>query len=133
MSQSEDDRTIPLFEEQLDVSKRTVVTDRVRVHTIVEQRPERIEALLSRGVLEVERLPAFREVNENPPPRQEGDTLIISIVEERLVKRRFVVEEVFIRTTSVTERAKFEADVRVMRAEIERPSSDDNIERETHG
>ncbi|WP_419828177.1 DUF2382 domain-containing protein [Sphingomonas sp.] len=125
-----EERAIPLLEEELHISKFEAVTDKARVRTIVEERPERIEAMLSRGVLEVERVPAFREVNETPSPRQEGDTVVISIVEERLVKRRFVVEEVFIRTVSVIEHAEFEANVRVMRAEVERPIHGNDTGRE---
>jgi stress response protein YsnF len=128
-----DERAISLLEEQLHVAKVAAVTDQVRVRTVVEERPEHIEAMLERGILDVERLPAFREVNETPPPRQDGDTVIISIVEERLVKRRFVVEEVFIRTKSITERAEFEANVRIMRAEIERSAPDHQEGRDSDG
>lgn len=121
MSDLDDSRpaAVPIMEEQLRIGRRTVETDRVRVRTIVEERPETIRASIERGLVDVERVPVFREVTQAPDPREEGDTLIVAIVEERLVKRSFVIEELHIRRRSVIEQAELSAPVRVIRAEIE--------------
>ena len=80
-----DQRKIPLLEEQVSISKAEVITDHLRVSTHVEERPVLIEEVVERGDLQVERVAVERAVAEAPAPRQEGDTLIVSIVEERLV------------------------------------------------
>lgn len=119
----DDDRgqTIPLFEEQMRVDKAQVVTDRLRVSTTVDEHPVLIEELVERGDLQVERVAVDRAVAQAPEPRQEGDTLIVSIVEERLVveKRLFVIEELRITRTSTTERVAIRDTIRTMRATIE--------------
>lgn len=125
------DHVIPVLEERLTLGTRTVETDRVRVRTVVEERPETISALLKRGMVEVERVPAFREVLTPPPPREQDGVVIISVVEERLVKRSFVVEEVHVRARTVAEEAQLSGTVRVMRAEVERPPTADEQERES--
>ena len=122
MSQDNDDRTIPLYEEQVAVTKKAVISDRVRVSTSVEERSVLVEEDLERGELHVERVAVDRPVQSAPDPRQEGDTLIVSIVEERLVveKRLFVVEEVRLTRTSTTEHVAIPETVRVTRATVER-------------
>ena len=122
MSETTGERTIPLLEEQLSVGKAQVVTDRLRVSTTVEERPVLIEEVVERGELHVERIAVDRAVAEAPAPRQDGDTLIVSIVEERLVvkKRLFVIEELHITRTSSSERVAIPETVRRMRATVER-------------
>ena len=122
MSQDNDDRTIPLYEEQVAVTKKAVISDRVRVSTSVEERSILVEEDLERGGLHVERVAVDRPVQSAPDPRQDGDTLIVSIVEERLVveKRLFVVEEVRLTRTSTTEHVAIPETVRVTRATVKR-------------
>ena len=116
---------VPLAEETLAVSKREVETGRVRVALTTE-----IETVIARGTLrgrrvEVERVPIGRTLadGEAPPQsREEGDTLVIPIVEETavVVKRLVVREEVRLRFVS-TERPFEEAvDLRRQHATVER-------------
>ena len=60
--------------------------------------------------------------NRRPPPRQDGDTLVISVVEERLVieKRLFVVEELRITRIAENQHVRIPETVRTMRATVER-------------
>ena len=135
MPHDEDERKIPLFEEQVHVAKRDVVSDQLRVTTSVEERAVLIEDSVERGDLRVERVPVDRPVTEAPQPRQEGDTLIVSVVEERLVveKRLFVIEEVRITRTSTTERVAIPETVRVMHATVERTDPSSSIGRDSDG
>ena len=135
MPNDEEERTIPLFEERVHVAKRDVVSDQLRVTTSVEERAVLIEDSVERGDLRVERVPADRPVAEAPQPRQEGDTLIVSIVEERLVveKRLFVIEEVRITRTSTTEQVSIPETVRVMHATVERSDPTTSIGRDSDG
>ena len=115
-----DDQTrVPVIEEQVTVTKMATATDRVRVRTVVDEHEVVVDEILQRGSLAVERTAIDREVAEAPPPRREGDLLVISVVEERLVKRLFVVEEVRIRETTTSQPVSLPATVRTMRAVVE--------------
>jgi uncharacterized protein (TIGR02271 family) len=117
----DDKRTIPLYEEQLEIDKLQTVTDRVKVSTHVDERTVLLEDTVERGDLTIERIAVDRAVAQAPEPRQEGDTLIVSLVEERLVveKRLFVIEELRITRTSTTEHVAIPETVRTMRASVE--------------
>lgn len=92
---------VPLMEETLDISKREVVTGGVRLVKKVTEHEETVDLPLLRETVEVERVPIGRIVTEAPAARQEGDTLIVSILEEVLVveKRLMLKEEVRITRT----------------------------------
>ena len=92
---------IPLMEEMLEIGKREVVTGGIRLVKKVTEHEETVDLPLLRETVEVERVPIGRIVTEAPPARQEGDTLIVSILEEVLVveKRLMLKEEVRITRT----------------------------------
>jgi len=100
---------IPVLREELKVSKREVETGRVVVHKTVSERDENVEMLLRRTDVSVERVPVGRTVTEAPASREEGDVLIIPVMEEVLVveKRLVLKEELHIRKTT-TERTAHE-------------------------
>jgi uncharacterized protein (TIGR02271 family) len=121
MSSDEHTQRIPLIAEEAYLTKSDVVTDHLRVVTTIDERQVLIEDVVERGDLHVERVPVDRSVTTAPDPRQEGDTLIVSIVEERLVveKRLFVIEELRITRTVKTQRVSIPETVRTMRATVE--------------
>jgi uncharacterized protein (TIGR02271 family) len=88
--------TIPLVEERAVVLKRKKITGAVRVRTIVREDEEVVDEPVHLEEIEVERVPVHRWVAAAVPVRQEGDTTIISLIEEVVVveKRLCVVEEV---------------------------------------
>ena len=122
MTDSDSERTIPLWQERLDVTKVDAVTDQLRVSTHVDTREVLVEGDVERTNLTVDRIAVDREVTAAPEPRQDGDTLIVSVVEERLVieKRLFVIEELRITRTSTTQHVAIPETVRTMRATVER-------------
>ncbi len=93
------DTTIPVLEERLRVDKRQVTTGLAKVHVTVSDHEETVEALLARQDVIVDRVPVGTFVTETPAVRQEGDTIIVPVFEERLVveKRLFLTEELRIR------------------------------------
>ena len=97
-----DTEVIPVLREELKVSKREVETGRVTVHKTVSERDENVEMLLRQTDVSVERVPVGRTVTEAPASRQEGDVLIIPVMEEVLVveKRLVLKEELHIRKTT---------------------------------
>ena len=90
---------MPLLGEELVVTKLVVETGRVSVRRVTRVESEPIAEGLMRETVEVRREPIGREVDSLPPIREEGDTLVIPVVEERLViqRRLFLREEVRVR------------------------------------
>lgn len=100
---------IPVLRETLNVSKREVERGRVVIHKTVSERDEAVEILLRQTDVSVERVPVGRIVTEAPSSRQEGDVMIVPVMEEVLVveKRLVLKEELHIRRTT-TERMSHE-------------------------
>jgi len=102
MQSNELAEVIQVVEETIRVEKRLVESGRVVIHKTVTERDEVVEILLRQQDLVVERVPIGLVVSEAPQSRQEGDTLIVPILEEVLVveKRLVLKEELHIRKQS---------------------------------
>lgn len=122
MADREDEQTItlPLVEERLHVDRRTVVTGRVRIRTEIEEYSARVEETLSRENVDVERVPVGRYVEAIPDVRQDGDVLVYPVVEEVIVKRLFLREEVRITCRRVSEPFESVVTLRRQNAVVER-------------
>jgi len=113
-SRAEADRTrdeasetvLPRLAEEVAVTKRVVETGRVQVARITHDREELIDELLAQQTAEIERVPIGQPVETMPAVREEGDTVVIPIVEEVLVveRRLFLKEEVRVRRVHSTQR-----------------------------
>ena len=113
-SRTDDDRTpdkagetvIPLLAEEIAVSKQVVETGRVQVARVTHEREQLIDELLTHETVEIDRTPIGRQVDSMPPIREEGDTVVIPIIEEVLVieRRLLLKEEVRVRRVRSTER-----------------------------
>jgi uncharacterized protein (TIGR02271 family) len=116
---------IPLVQEELVVSKEVKETGRVRVRTEVQWHTGHARADLFRDHVEVERVPVGREVESVPPVREDGDTMIIPVVEEILVveKRLLLKEEVHLKRIRSVEHLDEAVRLRVMQAVVEREPS----------
>ena len=101
-----DETVVPLLAEEVAVSKQVVETGRVQVARVTHQREQLIDELLAHETVEIERTPIERHVEAMPAVREEGDTIVVPIVEEVLVieRRLFLKEEVRIRRVRSTER-----------------------------
>ncbi len=87
---------IPVIAEDLTVDKRVVETGRVRLSKVVRAEEQTFDVPVMQEDVSVERVRVDRVVDAAPEVRQEGDTLIIPLVEEVVVveKRLMVREEV---------------------------------------
>ena len=96
---------LPVLAEALDVQTRRVETGRVRLHKTVQTREVLVDEPLLREEVAIERVPVNRVVEGPIPVRYEGDTMILSLLEEVLVveTRLLLTEEVHL-TTRRTER-----------------------------
>ncbi len=112
---------IPVIQETLRVEKREFESGRVLVHKTVTERDEVAEVLLKQQDLIVERVPIGRTVSEAPQTRQDGDTLIVPILEEVLVveKRLVLKEELHIRKHSSERTEQHKVRLRAEHVEIE--------------
>ena len=91
-------KVIPLAEEQVTVGKRRVVKGTLRVNKRVNETQETVDLPLGKEQVEVRHVPVGRWIEVPVSMRQEGDTIILPIMEEVLVveKRLRLVEEVHV-------------------------------------
>ena len=113
---------VPVVAETVEVGKRTVETGKVRVKKTVRSTERVVDEPLVREEVEVERVPINREIAEAIGPRQEGDTLIVPLLEEVLVveKRLILREEVRITRRKVEHRDPKTVVLRSEEATVER-------------
>jgi uncharacterized protein (TIGR02271 family) len=119
---------IPLYAEDLTVSKRQAAGDMVQVSTITSEHETFVDETLNHERVQIDRIPIGRQVDAKPPVRQEGDTTILSVVEETIViERRLILkEEVHIRRLHVSERYQEPVVLRKQEAVITRIESRDS-------
>jgi stress response protein YsnF len=125
MADDASDVRIPLVEERLVTSKREVETGRVRVRTLVEENETLVRETLRHAMVEVERVPIEREVDEIPAVREENGVTIIPVVREVLVvqKKLILAEEVHLRRQTQIEEHAQPVLLKTQRAVIEREQS----------
>ncbi|CAN5129248.1 hypothetical protein BH20ACI1_BH20ACI1_18160 [soil metagenome] len=90
---------IPIIEERAVIGKKIVETGKVRISKRVSEHEKIIDEPLLHEEVSVERVAVNQFVDTPPEIRQDGDTMIIPVVEEQLVlkKRLFLVEEIHVR------------------------------------
>ena len=78
----------------------------MQVARVTHEREQLIDELLAHETVEIDRTPIGRQVDEMPAIRDEGDTVVIPIVEEVLVieRRLLLKEEIRVRRVRSTER-----------------------------
>lgn len=113
---------IPLAEERVRIATRETVRGTVRVQLTTEEVEETLRATLRGRRATVERVPIGREVDEAPKVRQEGDVVIVPVVEEVLVveRRLRLTEELHLRLEPVEEEVEVPVRRRVQHAGISR-------------
>jgi uncharacterized protein (TIGR02271 family) len=104
-SSSTAEEKLKLLAEELVVERRQVETGRVRVDVVTREHQELVDILLAREQVVVERVPIDRRVDAIPTIREEGDTIIVPVVEEILiVERRLILkEELHVKRVRTTE------------------------------
>ena len=121
---------VPLAREDLTVTRHKVETAVVSVATVTRTHDAVVDEALTHERVEIERLPIGQFIDKAPPVREEGNTTIISIVEEVLVveKRLVLKEEVHLRRVRITERHQETVALREQEAVITRreKSADSN-------
>ena len=123
--------SVPVIEEELEVGKRRVEGDRVSVRTVARERTELVEQPLESMEVEIERIAIDREIDTAPDIRNDGDTMIIPVVEERLVveKRLFLREEIHVRQRRVVTQFRQNVTLRSQEVVVERRDAAADLER----
>ena len=113
---------VSLAREEAHVRKEERETGRVRIHKHVVEDTEEVDVPLLREEVDVERVPVERVLEEPAETRQEGDTLIIPLMEEQLVvKKQWVLkEELHVRRHRREEREQRTVTLRRQEADVER-------------
>jgi uncharacterized protein (TIGR02271 family) len=116
-------RTLELREEQLVARKDLREVGEIRVRTVVEEVPGRLEVEAQREEVEIEHVPVGQIVSERVGPYEEDGVLVVPIYEEQLVvvKRLVLKEQLKVRRVASTERQLFEDTLRRDRLVIEDP------------
>lgn len=95
---------IPVIEEVVRLDKQTVETGHVILHKTVQVESQTVDVPLREEQVQVQRVAVNRYVEEAPPVRYEGETMIVSIVREELVitKRLLLFEELHVHKQVLT-------------------------------
>jgi len=123
---TQDDPTLRLLAEEVDVAKETRETGRVHVSTQTHEREALIAEDLAREHVEIETIPVGRRINAVPEVRQDGDTTIVPVVEEILVVERHLLlkEEIRIKRVRTIERHQETVTLRHQEAVVTRSQED---------
>ena len=129
---------IPLVAETAAVSKREVETGRVRVALTTETQAVVAREILRGRRVEVERVVVGRTLAEGEAPpqtREEGDTLVVPLLEETavVVKRLVLREELRLRFVATETPFEEAVQVRRQRATVERTPRPEAAEPATTG
>lgn len=90
--------TLPIYQEELEIGRRRVPRGKVVVHLHPVEREEHVTVHFAEDHAEVERRSVDRLVDAKPAVREEGDTVIIPVVEEVVVleKKLLLKEEILV-------------------------------------
>ena len=95
----EQERRVPVVEERARIEKRVVERNVVRIRTATQESEQILSQTVRHEEVDIRRVPVNREIDAVPDVRDDGDVIVIPIVEERavLVKRLILVEELHVR------------------------------------
>jgi stress response protein YsnF len=111
---------LPVHSESLVVNKHSVVTAKVTVQTKTVSREETVRDTLSKKTIEITREKVNQLSSECPESFEEGDTLVIPVVEEVYVKQYLTTEIVKVRTVKTSEAFEKTVTLRSQDVEVQR-------------
>ncbi len=102
------EEVIPVIEEELIAGKQAVKTGSVRVRKTVEHSNKIVEMAALQDVVQVNRVRIDRVIDSMPQTREEGDTVIVPVVEEQLIvqKRLVLKEEIHIKRSQTRRKVR---------------------------
>lgn len=123
------ERTVPVIEEELVAGTRDVKTGTMRIRKEVERIEKSVDMPLLRDVVRVTRVAVNRPVPSMPKTREEGDTLIVPVVEEEVVveTRLVLKEEIHIQRRQVKEHVSEKVTLGREHATVEHLDAEGNV------
>jgi uncharacterized protein (TIGR02271 family) len=117
--QADEPLVIPVIQEQVTFDKQVVETGQVRILKRIVEHEELVDVPLFREEINVERVPVNQYLDAPVQVRQEGDVMIIPVVQEQIFyqKRLLLVEELRV-TKKVIEEHKPQP-VTLLKEEVE--------------
>ncbi|WP_298916008.1 YsnF/AvaK domain-containing protein [uncultured Algimonas sp.] len=125
-SKTDIEAVVPILSEEVDIEKRTVLGDRVRIDVETESEIHNLSEELRSETVDVVRVPIDRPVTERPTVRREGRTTIVPVLRERLVLKKELVltEEIHITRQQSVETVEHDVELRHQTAHVTRSESD---------
>jgi uncharacterized protein (TIGR02271 family) len=112
-SENVHEEVIPVIEESVQVGKKWVETAKVHITKKVSEHKELIDIPLKHEEVNIERVEVNEFVDSLPPAvRYEGETMIIPVLKEVVVKRVMIVEEIRITRKEVHSHTREEINVK---------------------
>ena len=93
----EGETVLPIAEERARIETRDRIVGRVRVRTETREQDVEVAETLRSSHVEVERVPVDRFVDEVPEVREQDGVTIVPVMEEVLVRRLVLREELHVR------------------------------------
>lgn len=123
---SEDHDTMEVIEEEMEVGKRSEISDRVRIHSHVTEHPVEETVNLRKESIDVERRPVDRPATDKDLDSFQDETFEVTATSEEPVveKRARVVEEIEVHKNVEEEQHTVSDTVRRKDVEIEHPDRD---------
>lgn len=120
---------IPVVEEKVVFGKKVVETGKVRISKRISEHEEVIDEPLFQEKVSVERVTVNKAVDDAPKVRQEGDVMIIPVIEERVVvkKQLYLVEELHVRKQLIESHDPQQITLRKEKVDVERVGDNENL------
>ena len=109
---------VPVTEERLEVGREVVQTGAVRLRKEVDEVTAQLREPVAADVVDVQRVPVNRVVDQPPAVRHEGDVMVVPVIEERLVTRKELVLVEEVRLTRRRQTAVVQQDVPLRRERV---------------
>lgn len=120
---------LPVLEEEIVSIKQNKITCRVKIdiETIETEHLENVQ--LFHQTIEITHKPIGQIVETAPEIRQEGQTMIIPVIEEIavIVKKLFLKEEIHIHQSQTSENKKISLSLKKQQVKIERNEVDESF------
>lgn len=131
-AQAAEPLVIPVIQEQVTFDKQVVETGQVRILKRIVEHEELVDVPLFREEINVERVPVNRYLDAPVQVRQEGDVMIIPVVQEQIFyqKRLLLVEELRVTKKVIEEHKPQQVTLLKEEVEITRTATDNNTRRD---
>lgn len=123
--QRNEELSFPVMEERASIDKEIVEQAKVRIIKKVHEEEEHIDLVSKQEEVEVHKIVINKFVDEAPAVRYEGDTMIVPVLKEVVVKRLLLAEEIHVTKHTVETRENKIVPLLREEVQIERVTRDD--------